>query len=198
MDNHLVVGYAGKPVGEKPTGGSFKGYDHLHFWVGNAKQAAGWYTARFGFEYYAYKGLETGCREVATHVVRNKQGVTLAFSTPYGNDKDTQKEMNHHQSLHGDGVKDVAFGVEDCHAIYNKAISRGAKSSYPPQELKDDFGSVIIAGVHTYGDTIHTFIQRNDYKGFFMPGFVAHPLKDPLNKVLPDIEYSFIDHIVGN
>lgn len=163
MDNHLVVGYAGKPVGEKPTGGSFKGYDHLHFWVGNAKQAAGWYTARFGFEYYAYKGLETGCRDVATHVVRNKQGVTLAFSTPYGNDKDNQKEMNHHQSLHGDGVKDVAFGVEDCHAIYNKAISRGAKCAYPPQELKDDFGSVIVAAVHTYGETIHTFIQRNDY-----------------------------------
>lgn len=86
--NRVVVGYTDKPVSERPTGGKFLGYDHLHFWVGNAKQAAGWYTSHFGFEYYAYKGLETGSREVATHVVRNKQGVTLAFSTPYGNDKE--------------------------------------------------------------------------------------------------------------
>jgi 4-hydroxyphenylpyruvate dioxygenase len=123
---------AEKPQGERPTGGKFLGYDHLHFWVGNAKQAAGWYTSRFGFEFFAYKGLETGSRDVATHVVKNKEGVMFAFSSPYHNDNESQKEMNAHQALHGDGVKDVAFAVEDCVAIYNKAISRGAKSVQAP------------------------------------------------------------------
>ena len=77
-----------KPVGERPAGGRFIGFDHLHLWVGNAKQAAGWYTTHFGFEYYAYKGLETGSRDVCTHVIRNQKGVTFAFSSAYGNDKE--------------------------------------------------------------------------------------------------------------
>lgn len=136
-----------KPKGERPEGGKFLGYDHLHFWVGNAKQAASFYTSRFGFEYYAYKGLETGERNFATHVVRNKQGVTFAFSTPYHHDSERQREMNDHQSIHGDGVKDVCFAVEDCAGIYNKAISRGAKPVTPPTEMKDENGSVWISTV---------------------------------------------------
>lgn len=106
------VKHTGKPEGERPAGGKFLGYDHIHFWVGNAKQAAGWYNSHFGFEYYAYKGLETGSRDVATHVVRNNTGVTFAFSTPYHNDTELQKEMNTHLSIHGDGVKDIAFSVK--------------------------------------------------------------------------------------
>ena len=115
--------------------------------MGNAKQAASFYTSRFGFEFYAYKGLETGCRDVATHVARSPNGkVILAFSSPY---HDAQKAMNLDLSLHGDGVKDVAFLVEDCIAIYEKAISRGAVSVSGPKELKDENGIVIIATIQT-------------------------------------------------
>lgn len=108
-----------------------------------------------GFDYYAYSGLETGSRDVVTHVVRNKSGVMIAFSSPYTKDLE---EMNDHIKVHGDGVRDVAFAVEDATAIYNKSVSRGAKSVFPPKTLQDENGSVIVAAVHTYGDTIHTFI----------------------------------------
>ncbi|EGR33941.1 hypothetical protein IMG5_030220 [Ichthyophthirius multifiliis] len=187
-----------KPQGERPQGGRFLGFDHLHLWVGNAKQAAGWYTTHFGFQYYAYKGLETGSRDVCTHVIRNHKGVTLAFSSPYGNQNQEQIEMNQHQSLHGDGVRDVAFTVENCISIYNKAVTRGAKPVFEPKTLEDQYGKVIVASVHTYGDTIHTFVQRNEYKGHFMPGFVPHYLKCTINDVLKPIDYNFIDHVVGN
>lgn len=88
--------------------------------------------------------------------------------------------------------------MEDCTAIYNKAVSRGAKSLKAPEVLKDEHGSLITASVHTYGDTIHSFVQRVDYKGFFMPGYIAHPLKDALNNILPPINYNYVDHVVGN
>jgi 4-hydroxyphenylpyruvate dioxygenase len=101
-------------------------------------------------------------------------------------------------SVHGDGVKDVAFTVDDAAGIYKKAVDRGATSVKEPYELKDENGSVIMASVKTYGDTTHTFVQRNEYKGKFLPGFKDHFLSEPFNKVMPQPELQFIDHCVGN
>jgi 4-hydroxyphenylpyruvate dioxygenase len=99
---------------------------------------------------------------------------------------------------HGDGAKDVAFTVDDAAGVYHKAVERGAKSVHPPQTLTDDDGTVVIASVQTYGDTIHTFVQRNEYKGPFMPGYRAHHYKEKFNEILPTPQLDFIDHIVGN
>jgi len=106
--------------------------------------------------------------------------------------------MNEHIGKHGDGVKDVAFTVDDAAGIYTKAIERGAKSVRAPETLNDEHGSVIIASVRTYGDTIHSFIQRVDYKGPFLPGFKAHHLKEILNEMLPIPDLKYMDHCVGN
>jgi len=181
--------------GVKPEVGKYFGYDHLHFWVGNAKQAAAWYIARMGFKPFAYRGLETGSREVVTHVIRQNK-IIFAFSSPLnpGN-----KVFGDHLVTHGDGVKDVAFTVDDTRGIYNQAIKAGAKSIMEPTEQKDKFGSVVLASIQTYGDTIHTFVQRNDYKGTFLPGYVSRQdTKEPLSDITPAVGLNFIDHVVGN
>jgi len=127
-------------------------------------------------------------------VVRNGKAV-FAFMSPLN---PGEGEFARHMERHGDGVRDVAFHVDDAAGIYNKAVSRGAKSVSEPQELKDENGSVIIASVCTYGDTIHTFVERRDYTGVFLPGFKAHPLKEKINEALPVPELDAIDHCVGN
>lgn len=99
---------------------------------------------------------------------------------------------------HGDGVKDVAFSVDDAAGIYHKAVERGAKSVKEPETLRDDNGFVVIASVQTYGDTIHTFVQRSEYKGHFLPGFRDHHLNEKFNSLAPVPELEFVDHIVGN
>jgi 4-hydroxyphenylpyruvate dioxygenase len=122
--------------------------------VGNAKQAASYYTSRFGFDYVAYSGLETGVRDYCTHVVKNGKVVYVFVSPLNPGNVEFAKELE----KHGDGVKDVAFLVEDAKAIYEKAVSRGAKSIKEPTVLKDENGSVIIATIQTYGDTHHSFV----------------------------------------
>ena len=107
-------------------------------------------------------------------------------------------EFNKELERHGDGVKDVAFLVDDAKGIHDKAVSRGAKSVKAPETLKDENGSVIVASVATYGDTIHTFVQRIDYTGPFLPGFRAHHLKEKFNAVMPQIDLLEVDHCVGN
>lgn len=181
----------------RPAIGKFLGFDFTTFWVGNAKQAASYYTTRFGFEYFAYKGLETGDRQVVTHVVR-KNKILFAFSSSYGSYENKDKQMDEHLTKHGDGVKDVGFEVEDCKKTYEVAVSRGAKSIMAPTVLKDEHGSVTMATLQTYGDTTHTLIERKDYKGLFLPGFIDHPLRDPINKIMKDTGVLYIDHIVGN
>ncbi|XP_071513276.1 4-hydroxyphenylpyruvate dioxygenase [Panulirus ornatus] len=181
--------------GPKPDAGRFLQFDHLTFWVGNAKQAASYYTTRMGFEPFAYKGLETGSRQVCCHVV--KQGkilfVLMSALTP-GNE-----EMGRHHMTHGDGVKDVAFSVEDLDSIMKKAKERGAKIVRDIWEEEDQDGKVRYAQVQTYGDTTHTFVERGNYKGLFLPGYKA-PLipEDNILKNLPAPHLNFIDHIVGN
>jgi 4-hydroxyphenylpyruvate dioxygenase len=107
-------------------------------------------------------------------------------------------DFAHHHEKHGDGVRDVAFHVDDAAGIFNKAVSRGAKAISEPQTLKDEHGSVIVASVQTYGDTIHTFVQRVDYTGVFLPGFQPHYLKEKFNELLPHPEIEAVDHCVGN
>jgi 4-hydroxyphenylpyruvate dioxygenase len=186
---------------------SYKGYDNVHWFVGNAKQAASYYVTRMGFKRVAYRGLETGSRYVASHVVRNGD-VTFVFTSPLHapnsavpsskEDKDFLEEIHRHLAAHGDAVRDVAFEVNDVDAVYGAAISNGAKEVYPPKEMSDESGKVKIARIRTYGDTTHTLIQRNGYQGAFLPGFRAVTDVDPTEKYLPDISLNVVDHCVGN
>ena len=183
-----------KPT-ERPAIGKFYSFDHLVFWVGNAKVMASHYNARFGFDYYAYKGLETGSKKIACHVIKNDK-VLIEFQSPYEPNDDLG--IGAHIMKHGDGVRDVAFTVDDAAGIYNKAVQRGAKSVREPETLSDEHGSVVVASVQPYSDTIHTFVQRNNYTGTFLPGYVPHPSTETLNKVLPPTKIGFIDHCVSN
>jgi len=191
----------GTTTTQRPEVGRFLGFDHVVFWVGNAKQAASYYTTRFGFDYFAYQGLETGERKVATHVVK-KGKIIFAFSSTYGSYESKDQAMSEHLVKHGDGVKDMALTVEDAKKTHDVAVKRGAKSVSEPKTLTDEFGSVIVASIQTYGDSIHTLVQRNvdgkEYSGVFLPGFKEHFLRDPINDVLPDTKLDIIDHIVGN
>ncbi|KAJ3268802.1 hypothetical protein HK104_005255, partial [Borealophlyctis nickersoniae] len=179
--------------GPRPEFGRYQGYDHITFWVGNAKQAASYYITRFGFTSLGYKGLETGHRDVASHAV-SQNGITFVFQSPL-NPGNTL--FSDHQNLHGDAAKDVAFAVDDCRAIWKKAVARGAKSIRSPWEEKDENGVVVMATVATYGDVEHTFIERTNYTGAFLPGYIATP-PDPITSLLPETDLRFIDHIVGN
>eukprot|EP00834_Sanchytrium_tribonematis_P000319 NODE_6_length_70510_cov_1.054395.p24 type:complete len:360 gc:universal NODE_6_length_70510_cov_1.054395:21152-20073(-) len=178
--------------GTKPNV-TYDGFDHVRFYVGNAKQAATYYITKLGFEPYAYRGLETGSRQVASHVVRQKN-IIFVFESPL---LPTDNKLNPHIALHGDGAKDVAFKVDDCKHVYSEAVKRGAVSVREPSELEDENGKVIIAAVKTYGDTIHSFVERKGYKGHFLPGFIACQ-PDPITKLLPKIGLEFLDHCVGN
>ncbi|KAH9515138.1 hypothetical protein Btru_019312 [Bulinus truncatus] len=181
--------------GPKPEAGRFLSFDHVTFWVGNAKQAASYYCTRLGFEPFMYKGLETGCRDVAAHVVKLNK-IIYVFQSMLEPDKPA--DMAQHLIRHGDGVKDVAFEVEDLDAIVKKAKARGAKVVKDIWEESDDHGTVRMASVQTYGDTTHTLIDRSKYSGPFLPSYRAAQVKDPLLKSLPPTGLLHIDHIVGN
>lgn len=191
---------AGLVFESAPKQGKFEGYDHLHFWVANAKQVASWYCLRFGFVPLAYRGLETGSRQVATHVIKNNE-IIFAFSSPL---TPVESEMGKRVAIKGDAVKDVAFRVKDCTGLFKKAVEKGAKVVMPPTEFKDDNGRAIVCTVGTYGDTVHSFVERDEYTGPFLPGYVKHdkffksdPLLARTNTALPT-GLAFVDHIVGN
>jgi len=162
----------------RPDIGTFFGFDHVTFWVGNAQQSASFYCSRLGFEYLGFQGLETGERQFASHCVKNGE-IKFVFVSPYN--PDGHDEFKAHHNRHGDGVKDVAFTVDDSAGIFKKAVERGATAVMEPKVMKDDDGEVIVSSVRTYGDTTHTFVQRTDYKGIFLPGFKAHHLQEPIN-----------------
>lgn len=179
--------------GPQPVGGKFLSFDHIRFWVGNAKQVASFYRCRMGFQPYGYRGLETGFRQTAAHVVvQNK--IVFVFESPYEPDNE---EMSDHLSRHGDGVRDVAFNVEDIDTIVKVAKKRGAEIVHDIWEESDEYGTVKMVTLKTYGDTLHTLIDRTKYKGFFLPGFVKAS-EDVLLKQLPEIHLNFVDHVVGN
>ncbi|XP_061904242.1 4-hydroxyphenylpyruvate dioxygenase [Entelurus aequoreus] len=181
--------------GEKPERGKFVKFHHISFWVGNAKQAASFYCDKMGFEPLAYKGLETGSREVVSHVIRQDK-IIFVLESPLnpGN-----KEMGEHLMKHGDGAKDIAFQVEDCDYLIKVAKERGAVVVKEPWVEQDSSGRVKYAVVQTYGETTHTFIEYlGPYKGLFLPGYKQPLFKDPSLAKLPPAGLRFIDHIVGN
>jgi len=173
---------------------SYYGFDHVTLWVGNAKQAATYYTTRFGFHHLGYKGLETNDREEVSHVIRkNKVTLVLKSALNPGN-----RIMGDHLMIHGDGVKDIAMTVDDARAVWKMATSKGAGSVRAPWEEKDKHGTVVMATISMYGDTVHTFVERKNYHGTFLPGFIQLKHQDPLEKLLPNIPIDFIDHCVTN
>ncbi|KAJ3325449.1 hypothetical protein HDV06_004308 [Boothiomyces sp. JEL0866] len=177
-------------TGPRPAVGKYEGYDHLTFWVGNAKQAASFYITRFGFQPLGYKGLETGSRQVVSYAIR-QNNITFVLQSPLT----TQDHVfGDHLVLHGDAVKDVAFAVDDARGIYKKAVERGARSIREPW---DEHGYVVMATIGTYGDVEHTFIERHNYKGDFLPGYTPMAA-DPIVELLPRNNLEYIDHIVGN
>ncbi len=166
-----------------------KGTDHIEFYVGNAKQTAHYYQSAFGFELVAYAGPETGLRDRASYVLQQDKirfVLTSALSP--------ESEIAQHVLKHGDGVKVLALWVDDAEQAYYTALERGAISASAPQTLRDEYGELTIASIHTYGDTWHTFVQRDKYNGAFMPGF--QPRRSEL-KVEP-IGLKYVDHCVGN
>jgi 4-hydroxyphenylpyruvate dioxygenase len=180
--------------GEKPASGRFVHFDHIKFWVGNAKQASQWYCVHFGFEPLAYRGLETGSRNVVSHVIRQNKIIFVFESalTP------GHVEMGEHLVKHGDGVKDVAFEVEDLDNIILRAKERGAVIVKDVWEESDDNGKVRMAVVQSYGDTTHTLIERSSYRGLFLPGYRTPLHVSPLLKHLTPPKLNFTDHCVGN
>lgn len=180
--------------GEKHERGRFVSFHSVTLWVGNAKQAASFYCDKMGFEPFAYKGLETGSREMVSHVVKQDK-IIFIFVSPLnpGNE-----EMGAHLIKHGDGVKDVAFHVEDCDFLVQKARERGATIVREPWIEEDKFGKVKFAVLQTYGDTTHTLLEMMDYKGQFLPGYQPPLFKDPLLANLPSGKLNYLDHVVGN
>ena len=164
-----------------------KAVHHVEFYVGNAKQAAYYYRKAFGYNQTAYSGLETGDREKASYVLEQGR-VRLVFSTPLNGNN----ELAEHIRRHGDGVKDIAFHVDDAKACYEACIARGAKSAREPETLSDENGSVTKASIFTYGETLHSFISHDDYNGPFLPGFIEKKVEGE------DVGLKYIDHIVGN
>ncbi|HEX5625098.1 MAG TPA: 4-hydroxyphenylpyruvate dioxygenase [Saprospiraceae bacterium] len=165
------------------------GTDHIEFYVGNAKQAAHYYQTAFGFELVAYKGPETGNRDFCSYVVQQEK-IRFVLTSALSPDH----EINKHFQKHGDGVKVLALWVDDARSSYQTAIARGAESAFEPMVTEDADGRVVMAGIKTYGDTIHTLVERKDYKGVFLPGFVK---KQSLLKAKP-VGLKFVDHCVGN
>lgn len=165
------------------------GTDFVELYVGNAKQAAYYYQQAWGFEPVAYSGLETGRKDSVSYVMQQDK-IRLVLTSPLQPGGD----INAHINKHGDGVKVVALWVDDARKSYIETTSRGAKSYVEPYVLEDGNGSVVISGIHTYGETVHLFIERKDYSGSFLPGYIAYT---PKFKVEPT-GLKFIDHMVGN
>jgi 4-hydroxyphenylpyruvate dioxygenase len=164
-----------------------KSIHHVEFWVGNARQAAYYYRQAFGFSQFAYAGLETGRRDAASYALQQGKA-RIVLTTPYGPDD----PINDHLRLHGDGVRDICFHVDDADAAFAEAVARGAQPVSAPAERSDGHGAIRHAAIAAYGQTIHSFVSHGDYQGPFLPGYVE--------KNAPGREAGLlrIDHIVGN
>lgn len=143
-----------------------QGTDYVEFYVGNAKQAAHFYKTAFGFQSLAYAGPETGVKDKASYAVRQNK-LTFVFTTALR----TGNSIADHVYKHGDGVKVLALKVEDAADAWKQTTQRGGKSYMEPQKMTDEHGEVMVSGIHTYGDTIHLFIERKNYSGTFLPGY---------------------------
>ncbi|KIW66661.1 4-hydroxyphenylpyruvate dioxygenase [Phialophora macrospora] len=190
------------------TVANYRGYDHVGWWVGNAKQAAAFYVSRMGFERIAYRGLETGSRVTASHVIRNGN-VTFVLTSPLhapdakvtwlsDDDRALLRLIHDHLKAHGDAVRDVAFEVDDVAAVYDAAVEKGAEPVEAPKTIHDDCGTAKLGSIKTYGDTVHTLVERSRYSGAFLPGYRAVTEIDKTAKYLPRVDLLGIDHCVGN
>ena len=141
------------------------GIDYIEFFVGNAKQSAYFYKSALGFKSEAYSGLETGNIDEVSYVIKQDK-IRFVLTSSYKK----KSHINEHYLKHGDGVKYVAFLVEDSKKSYNETIKRGAKSFLEPTEISDDNGKIVKSGIYTYGETVHLFIERKNYEGVFLPG----------------------------
>lgn len=177
-----------RPITEEADFLQIKAIDHVHFYVGNAWHAMYWWWKAYGFMPVAYSGLETGNRDYASYVLESGQArfVVSAAYTP-------TSEIAAHHMVHGDGVKVIALEVDDAEKAWQETTARGGKSAWAPREEKDDFGILRTSAIHAYGETLHVFVDRGDYKGVFAPTY--RPIKD---KEAESTGLAAIDHIVGN
>jgi 4-hydroxyphenylpyruvate dioxygenase len=166
-----------------------QGTDYVEFYVGNAKQAAHFYKTAFGFQSLAYSGPETGTKEKASYVIRQNK-LTFVLTTPLR----SNNPITDHIHKHGDGVKVLALKVEDATSAWEETTKRGGKSYLEPVTLSDDDGELVMSGIHTYGDTVHLFIERGNYRGTFMPGY--RRWESAYNP--PETGLLYVDHCVGN
>ena len=176
-----------RPITEEADFLQIKSIDHIHFWVGNAKQAMYYWWKGFGFKPVAYSGLETGNRQFASYVLESGQ-IRFVISAPYG----PTSEIAAHHLVHGDGVKVVAFEIEDVAQAYAAVISRGARVAWAPREEIDEFGELRTAAIHTYGEVLHVFVDRSAYGGPYAPSYRR------LDLPAESAGLAAIDHIVGN
>src|SRR3954454_3478745 len=179
-------------VAEKSEGRDFlplRGTDHVEFYVGNARQSAYFYRAAFGMRLVAYVGPETCQRDRASYVLQQGK-VRFVLTTALR----TDSEIARHVNTHGDGVRVIALWVDDARQAWQETTGRGARSIQEPTELSDEHGRVIISSIGAYGDTIHTFVERSNYHGTFLPGF-HHVKHDPVAR---PVGLLHIDHMVGN
>jgi 4-hydroxyphenylpyruvate dioxygenase len=165
------------------------GTDYVELYCGNAKQSALYYQQAWGFQPLAYRGLETGAKDRVSYVLRQDK-ITLVLTTPLL----PGGEINEHISQHGDGVKVIALWVDDAAKSWQETTSRGAKSYFEPTISEDADGQVVFSGIHTYGDTVHIFVERSRYNGLFLPGF--RPWNPEFQPAPVGLKY--IDHMVGN
>lgn len=165
------------------------GTDYVEFYVGNAKQSAHFYKTAFGFQSHAYRGLETGAKDSVSYVLKQDK-IRLVLTTPLN----SKSPINDHIVKHGDGVKVIALWVDDARKAYKETTSRGAKPYMEPIVEKDEHGEVVRAGIYTYGETVHMFVERKNYNGAFLPGFEVW--ESDYNPTPVGLKY--IDHMVGN
>jgi len=178
-------GEGGNGAEKNPLG--LKRIHHVEFACGNAKQSSYFYRKAFGFNLVAYSGLETGDRELTRYVLKQNE-INLVLSTPLT----SGSRLTQHIARHGDGVIDIAFEVESADAAFNTAVERGAEPAVGPHDVTDEQGTVRYAAIHTYGDTLHSLIERKDYRGAFLPGFAERNIEEEGTGLIR------IDHIVGN
>jgi 4-hydroxyphenylpyruvate dioxygenase len=165
------------------------GTDFIEFYVGNAKQASHYYRSAFGFQLLAYRGPETGTRDRASYLLQQNK-VRLVLTTPLSPDH----PIAAHIQRHGDGIRDIALWVDDAREAFQVAVERGARAAQEPTVMRDDQGEAVVAGIHTYGDTIHSLIERRNYRGLFLPGF-----QPVTSRFAPaPIGLLHVDHCVGN
>ncbi|MBL7804139.1 MAG: 4-hydroxyphenylpyruvate dioxygenase [Saprospiraceae bacterium] len=165
------------------------GTDYVELYVGNAKQAAHFYKTALGFQSLAYAGLETGVRDRASYVLAQGK-IRLVLTTPLN----SHSPIAEHIKRHGDAVKVIALWVDDARAAFEATTQRGAQPYFEPTVEKDEFGEVVRAGIHTYGDTVHIFVERKNYNGVFLPGY--EPWLSDYNPT--EVGLKYIDHMVGN